>query len=342
MEEYRRIFKQITFSITTIILIFLIGIFGFMLLEGWDFFKAFYITAITLSTVGYGMPENISNATIIFDAILIFSGISVVLYLISSLTALFVEGDFKKIGGILRMVKRIENLTNHYIIVGGGKVGKYIIDEFSKNKIPYIVIEKDQERIDKLLEKEEYKNINYIIGDAKDEDILIKAKIFEAKGVLLTLPSDVDNLYISLTAKTLNPSLYIVSNATSSEELRKLLYAGVDNVILPPEITGKRMALMVAKPNVLSFIESTQIDFGETFGFAEIKVPENSWMVGKEFGDLEISKTIDVVVMAIRRNGKAQYNPKSNFKIKPNDSLMVIGDQGDIEKLKRYVIMPQI
>ncbi|KLO23032.1 MULTISPECIES: potassium channel family protein [unclassified Marinitoga] len=339
MEEYKRIFKQITFSLLIIVIIFFIGIIGFMILEGWDFFQSFYITAITLSTVGYGMPENISRATIIFDAFLIFSGISVVLYLISSLTALFVEGDFKKIGGILKMMKRIENITNHYIIVGGGKTGKYIIDEFIKTKTPYIIIEKNQDRMDKLIEKEEYKNINFVIGDAKDEDVLIKAKIFEAKGLLLTSPSDVDNLYIALTAKTLNPSLYIVSNATSSEELRKLLYAGVDNVILPPEITGKRMALMVSKPNVLSFIESTQVDFGETFGFAEIRIPENSWMVGKEFGELEISKTLDIIVMAIRRNGKAKYNPKSNFKIKPKDSLMVIGDQEDIEKLRRYVIM---
>ncbi|WP_129409261.1 potassium channel family protein [Marinitoga lauensis] len=342
MEEYKRIFKQVTFSVLIIIMIFFIGIVGFMILEGWDFFKAFYITAITLSTVGYGMPENISNATIIFDAILIFSGISVVLYLISSLTALFVEGDFKKIGGILKMMKRIEEITNHYIVVGGGKTGKYIIDEFIRTKIPYIVIEKDEGKINKLLEKEEYKHINYIIGDAKEEDILLKAKIYDAKGVLLTLPSDVDNLYISLTAKTLNPSLYIVSSATSSEEVRKLLYAGVDNVLLPPEITGKRMALMVSKPNVLSFIESTQVDFGETFGFAEIRIPENSWMVGKEFGELEISKTLDVIVMAIRRNGKAKYNPKSNFKIKAKDSLMVIGDQEDIEKLRRFVIMAQI
>lgn len=342
MEEYRRIFKQIAFSIVTIIAIFLIGIIGFMVLEGWDFFKAFYITAITLSTVGYEMPKNISHATIVFDAILIFSGISVVLYLISSLTALFVEGDFRKIGGILKMMKRIENITNHYIIVGGGKTGKYIIDEFIKTKTPYIIIEKEEEKIYKLLEKEEYKNINYIIGDAKEEDILLKAKVYEAKGVLLTLPSDVDNLYISLTAKTLNPSLYIVSNATSSEEVRKLLYAGVDNVILPPEITGKRMALMVSKPNVLSFIESTQMDFGETFGFAEIKIPENSWMVEKELGELEISKTLNVIVMAIRRNRKAHYNPKSNFKIKAEDSLMVIGEQEDIEKLKRYIILPKI
>lgn len=342
MEEYRRIFRQITVSIIIILSIFVVGVIGFMILEGWDFYTAFYITAITISTVGYGMPENISHATIIFDSILIFSGISVVLYLISSLTALFVEGDFKKIGGILKMLKRIENLKNHYIIVGGGKIGKYIIEEFEKENIPYIILEKDENIINKLLEKEEYQNINYIIGDAKEEDTLIKAKIFDAKGVLLTLPNDVDNLYISLTAKTLNPSLYIVSNATSNEELRKLLYAGVDNVILPPEITGKRMALMISKPNVLSFIETTQTDFGETFGFAEIRIPEKSWMVGKDFGELEISKTLNVIVMAIRRNKKAHYNPKADFKIEPRDSLMVIGEQEDIEKLKRFVILPEI
>jgi voltage-gated potassium channel len=342
MEEYRRIFKQITVSASIILIIFFTGIIGFMILEKWDFFTAFYITAITLSTVGYGMPDNISHATIIFDAVLIFSGISVVLYLISSLTALLVEGDFNKIGGVLKMLKRIENIKDHYIIVGGGKVGKYIVDDFIKNNVPYIVIENDKNRIDKLIEKDEYKNINYIIGDAKDEDVLFKAKITEAKGLLLTLPNDVDNLYISLTAKTLNPSLYVVSNASSSEELRKLLYAGVDNVILPPEITGKRMALMISKPNVLSFIESTQMDFGEEFGFAEIRVPENSWMVGKELGELELSKSLDVIVMAIRSKGKAQYNPRSNYKIKARDSLMVIGNQEDIEKLRRYVIMAEV
>ncbi|AEX85816.1 hypothetical protein XO10_06995 [Marinitoga sp. 1135] len=341
MEEYKKFFRQITVSIAIIMIIFVIGIIGFMILEKWSFFDAFYVTAITLSTVGYEMPYKISNVTKVFDALLIFSGISVVLYLISSLTALFVEGDFKKILGVLKMMKRLENISDHYIVVGGGKTGEYIIDDFMKNGVPHVVIEDDEKKIEKLLSRDEYKDLNYIIGDAKEEDVLIKANIFDAKGLLLTLPSDIDNLYIALTAKTLNPALYVVSRANDAEELRKLLYAGVDNVILPPEITGKRMSSMVLRPNVLSFFESFQMDFGENFNFEEVKIPDNSWMIGKKLRELEIPKKIDLVVIAVRNNRKTQFNPKSELVIKKGDSLVVIGDKEKIEKLKHYVIMQE-
>ncbi|ONN26547.1 potassium channel protein [Thermosipho affectus] len=326
--------KQI-FLFTVLILIVLItGVLYYHLFEGLPLVDAFFFTAITISTVGYEMPETLSTTGRIFTSILIFMGISVVLYGISSVTAIIVEGKLSDYMKERRNRKMIEKMQNHIIVVGAGKTGQYVIAELIREKESFLIIDKSEENVKRLLEMYSIE-VPYIVGDAAEEDILLNAGISKAKALITTLPEDSVNVFVVLSARTLNPSLTIISKVTDVSSIRKLIYAGATTVVAAAEIAGTRMARLTTRPESVNFVDL--FAFGnEQYRIEEIKIVKNSVLVNKKISDLDIGKKFKVMVLAVNREGDTIFGPSGDLELRENDALMIMGRKENIDEFKKF------
>ncbi|MGZ6276738.1 MAG: potassium channel family protein, partial [Syntrophales bacterium] len=246
--------KKLKIAALTLISIFIIGTFGFHFFEGWSLTESLYTTVITLSTVGYGdfYPETTGGR--IFTVILVIFGVGTMLYTIGLLTETMVEARFRSLMGRGKLEKMIKKLNRHYIICGCGRIGYLICKELSQEKIDFVVIDDNAETIQKIIEDESF---IYYKGDATQDKTLIAAGIKRARGIVCALPSDAQNLYVILTAKELNPDIYVLSRSEEVESEHRLLRAGADRVISPYVLGGMRMAMAISRPAMLDFIEIT-------------------------------------------------------------------------------------
>ena len=333
MEEYRRLIKKFVITAVLISIVFFSGAIGYWLIEGWSFLDALFESAITISTVGYGIPENISDAGKVFSMVLIFAGISVVLYGVSALTQFIIEGEINKYLLVRRRLKMIDKLRDHHIVVGAGKTGKHIISEFLRSKSPFVVIDKSEDGIKRLQEFFQ-REFLYIVGDATEEDILIQAGIDRAKSLITTLPDDTKNVFVVLSARTLNPGLNIISRASDIESMRKLLYAGATSVVATAELTGVRMAMMATNPGLISFLDVVAFSGRENLRLEEIAVPDGSFMAGKTLAQIQLPQWANVIVISMRKGGSYIFNPKGDTLVEAGDRLIILGKEEDLNRLQ--------
>jgi voltage-gated potassium channel len=251
--------KKLLFPILIIFVVLFSGIFG-------------YMTIITLSTVGYGEVRNIGPAGRIFTILLILFGVSIIAYIVGLVAETLVESEIRSIFGRKKLSKKIRSLKNHYIICGYGRIGRIICKELIRKSIPPIVIEKD-EQVRRLLDHNE---LLYPDADATEEEVLVEAGIEKAKGLVAVVSSDPQNVYIPLTARGLNPLLYILSRAEDEATEKKVIRAGANEVMLPYRLGGRRMAQAILSPTVSDFIESTIHDHSFELNPEEIMVGEDS------------------------------------------------------------------
>lgn len=336
MEEYKILIKRVIMLVGLIALVFSFGTIGYMIIEKWSFIESLFMTAITISTVGYTIPEEISNAGKIFSMILILSGISIVLYGISSITSILLEGDFQKYLAMRRRSKMIEKMKDHHIIVGVGRTGRHIISEFLRSGESFVVIDIDEEKI-KHLETLFNKNFPYIVGDASDEDTLVKAGVERAKSLITTLPDDTKNVFVVLSARTMNPMLNIISRASDTSAMRKLLYAGVTSVVTISEIAGVRMAMMAINPDLISFLDVVTFSGEKNLRMELIRIPEKSPIIGKTLAELRIPQRTGLIIISMRKNGNYIFNPKGDTKVEAGNSMVVLGDIEGVNKMKEIV-----
>ncbi len=333
MEEYRRLVKKFFITGVLIAAVFFTGAFGYWMLEDWSFLDAMFESAITISTVGYGIPEDIKPATKLFSMGLIFAGISVVLYGVSALTQFIVEGEINRYIYTRRRMKMIERMRNHHIVVGGGKTGKHIISEFIKRGYEFVVVDHNEEEIKKLMDFFG-REFPYVVGDATEEDILLQAGIDRAKSLITTLPDDTKNVFVVLSARTLNPSINIISRASDIESMRKLLYAGATSVVATAELTGVRMAMMATNPGLISFLDVVTFSGKENLRLEEMAVEKDSFLSGKTLAELQLPQKFNVIVISMRKKGNYVFNPKGDTLVEPGDRLIVLGKPEDLEKLQ--------
>jgi len=302
-----------------------------MIIEGWNFFDSIYMTIITLSTVGYGEVRAIGPAGRIFTILLILFGISIMAYIIGLVTETLVESMIRSIFGRRKLSKKIKSLKNHYIICGYGRIGRIICKQLIRHSISLVVIEKKD-----LRQELEQNNILHIINDATQEDILIEAGVERAKGLVSVLSSDPENVYVSLTARSLNSDLFILSRAEHLTSEAKLLAAGADKVILPYSIGARRMAQAILKPAVSDFIESTIHDYSFELNIEEIMVGKDSHFNGLTLVDSAIRQEMDIIIIGIKqKDGKMAFNPSSQTKIQSGDILIAMGKYNDLERLRK-------
>lgn len=327
--------KQIALTFTMFLTVIMVGTFGYYHLLKVTPIDALYMTVITISTVGYKEVGMMTPEAKIFSIFIIFLGVGTAGYIFSRSIAIFIEGSISDLWRSAKMQKRIAKLENHYILCGAGESGRVIVEQFSKKHVPFVIIEKDEELVRQYVERG---NVLIIEGDATEEEILEKARIRTAKGLVTALSKDVDNLYTVLTARQLNSELYIISRAIEKSSPSKLIKAGANNTISSNEIGGRRMAALMLRPSVVSFLDIiTQVGDVE-FGLEDIIVCEGSELVNKKIGELSIPKQFGLIIVAVKKNSQENimFNPSKDIFIENQDVLLVLGTELQVQALKEY------
>jgi voltage-gated potassium channel len=326
--------RHLRISIVVLIVLVSVGTAGYTLIEGWRLLDSLYMTVITLSTVGFREVQPLSDAGKMFTMLLVVFGVGVIGYIVGSLAQIMFEGQFQRIFGRKKVEKKIEALRNHYIICGFGRIGSLICKEFAAKPLPFVVIEKSAEVLPKL-EEESYL---YIHGEATDDETLLKAGIKRAKGLVSVVASDTENVYITLTARGLNPNLYILARSGEEGSEIKLKRAGASKVVSPYLIGGSRMAQAILRPNVVDFIEIATGREHLELQMEEILIPPESGFVGQSLVSSGFRKETGVMIVGIKKaDGTMVFNPESHSIIGANDTLIVLGQQNAIGKMEELV-----
>ncbi|MEW6555912.1 MAG: potassium channel protein [Elusimicrobiota bacterium] len=315
--------------IQTVLILFLIlsfGTLGYVIIEKWQFFDALYMTVITLATVGYGETHPLSFTGRIFTIFLILSGMSILLYTVSSITSFIVEGELSQFFRRKKMLNAISQLKNHFIVCGAGKVGSHIISELAKTKREFVIIEKDKNVITSF---ENYLCIN---NDATDENILKQAGIENADGLFAALSTDEENIFLIITAKQIKPTLKIIAKAVQDTAAKKLITAGANSVIQPNLIGGLRMVSEMVRPTVVSFLDMMLKEGKGDLRVEEIEIKKP---VLKTVSDifLQIQKR-NALLLAVYSKDGYKFNPPQNTAIQSTDKLIIMGTPEQITALR--------
>jgi voltage-gated potassium channel len=322
--------KNIIRGIAMLVLVLLVGSMGYMIIEKWGFLESFYMTVITITTVGYGEIREVSELGRIFTIIVIFTGMGIMAYTLGMVAQAMVELQLMSILGRRKLGLKIKSIKDHYIVCGFGRIGMHISKELKANRVSLLVIENNPES-KQVLEQHE---IPYIIDDATNEDVLIEAGIDRAKGLVAVLSSDADNLFITMTARGLNRDLFILARAQEEHTEKKLLRAGANRVVLPYLIGSRKMAQTILRPAVTDFLELTVHDKDIELKLEELLVGEQSDLIGVTLADSGIRQKMNVLIVAIRkRDGKMTFNPSSGTKIETGDTLIALGHSSELKRL---------
>ena len=325
--------RKLINPVIAIICVIAIGTIGYMLIEQWSLFDAFYMTIITLTTVGYDEVHHLSQTGRAFSIVLILCGVGTMFYMFGVAAKVLLEGEIREILGRKKLTKKIENLKNHYIICGYGRMGKVICNEMIQSGSQFLVIEKTAEVLADM-----DKDILALQGDSTQDAVLKAGGIEKAIGLISVLSSDADNLYVVLSARGLNPKLRIVARASEEGVESKLLRAGADKVISPYHLGGLRIAHTVLKPAVVDFIEFATKRGNIELQMEEIKVKGTSHIVERSLDECGIRKEMRIIIVAIKREtGEMEFNPTSTCIIKPGDTLVAMGETKQLEELEELV-----
>ena len=323
--------KRLVIAFVALIIVFVIGVAGYLIIEKWTLVEACFMTVITLATVGYGETRPLSVPGRVFTIFLIIGGYGILMYAVSSFTAFLVEGELKDILRRKKMQKKISELNGHYIICGADTTGSFIIEEMFKTKKEFVVIEKDKTIVNTLVEK----GLLVREGDATHDETLIDAGIKRARGLISALPSDKDNLFVVLTAKVLNPNLRIIAKAIEEESAGKLRKAGADATVSPNYIGGLRMVSEMIRPAVVSFLDTMLREKGSTIRVEDVEVVPLSSFIGKTLEELKIPQKVNLIVVAIKHpDGSYEFNPKAASRLEEGYSLIVMGEIDQVERLR--------
>ncbi|MBS1808131.1 MAG: potassium channel protein [Acidobacteria bacterium] len=324
--------KGIYFSLTALFGIVLLGVLGYHLLEGWSLFDSLYMTVITLATIGYGETHPLTFGGRVFTIILIALGVTAAGFIFTTLTRVLVETQITAAFGRRKLFRDINKLKNHYIICGAGRVGMRIVDEFKKKSVDFVVIERDPGIADRLLAQGEL----VLIGDATDEAVLDGANVKNARSLIAAASSDAENVYIALSARGINPDLYIVARANDQSGERQMRRAGVNKVVSPALIGSHRMAQAAMSPAVADFIELTTMTEGLDLLFEQVRIEPGSILAKKQIKDSGIRTEHNVMIVAITDHlGRMQFNPDGNQELNLGDLLIAIGTRAGVKNLER-------
>lgn len=328
-------FRNAVIAILLVAFLLISGTIGFILIEGYSVIDAFYMTTITVSTVGFGELKPLSETGRIFASFFIIVNIGTFAYAISTLASFIIDGTLRKSLKESKMNMSIENLSEHVIVCGYGRNGKEACDILENNNIPFVVIDKSGEKLHAAKSK---RNFLYIHGDAASDDILIRANIYKAKSLITTLSDDADNLFVTLTARNLNTNLTIVSRASKDTTEVKLKIAGADHVVMPEKIGGAYMAKTLVAPDAIEFFKiisgSKEHNLViEEFYLNKIK-PEYSLKTILDYG---FRKKTGINIIGLKNtSGKYIVNPNPDLINDNNCILIVMGEQQNINGMKKY------
>lgn len=303
---------------------------GYVVIEGWPFFDALYMTIITITTVGYREVHELSELGRAFTLFLIVVGVGTILYTLNNAAKIVIEGEIQEIFGRRKVEKRIKELKDHYIVCGYGRMGRVICRELRDKGSKFVVVEKEETAVGAA-----EGDILFVRGDATRDEILREAGVERAKGLISVLPTDAENLYVVLSARVLNPELNIVARAGEEGSEQKLLRAGADRVVSPYHIGGLRIAHTVLKPSVVDFIEFATRSGNIDLQMEEIPVREGSAVSGMTLDQCGFGRELGIIIVAIKRTGgDMTFNPTFRTAIKPGDVLIALGERTKLKVLE--------
>jgi voltage-gated potassium channel len=320
--------KRIYVSIVMFAIIFLIGVVGFKIFGGRHvtLLDSAYMTAITISTIGYGEVVDLSThpAGRVFNILFIILSLGTIAFAVSSITAFIVEGELKNLLGRRRMEKDIAKLKDHYIVCGSDETAQTVIQELRRTERDFVVIEPSREKLDRLAATTSFL---YVQGDPSEDDVLLKAGLDRARGILLSLPTDEANVFVTITARSLNPQLRIIAKGLDLKSHDKMKKAGADSVVSPAFIGGMRMVSDMVRPAVVTFLDKMLYDKERTLRVEEVTVGAGSQAAGRTIGEAGIGEKTGALLVAVKRAGTADYefNPPAGGKIREGDILIFIG-----------------
>lgn len=323
--------RKFRFSLLTLMIVICGGTVGYSLIEDWTLFESLYMTVITVSTVGFKEIHELSERGKTFTLLLIIFGASSLAYTLGTLFQFMVEGQLRTILGRKKLEKKISALSGHYIVCGYGRIGRLICREFAAKPAPFIVVEQDIE----LCRELEELGYLYVHGDATRDEILLLAGIRQAKSLITAVTSDSANVYITLTARGLNPDLFILARASEEGAEIKLKRAGANKVVSPYTIGASRMAHALLRPSVVDFIEIATGDDDIALQLEEIRVAPDSRLAGTTLLTSNIRKKHGIIIVGIRKEGaKILFNPGSDTSIDAGDTLITLGERVAIKELE--------
>lgn len=309
---------------------------GYMLIEGYTFLDAFYMTITTITTVGYGEIQPLSSTGRIFNSFVIFFGVLVMFLAIGAMTQTLIELELNQFFGKRRITNMIDKLHDHVIVCGYGRVGRGAVAELTQTGTPFVVVDKQENRVERAMRA----GILAVEADASQDETLKQVGIDRARGLIATLSSDADNLFVILTAKTLNPSIQLAARIAEDSSEEKMRRAGATHVFAPYISTGHRMAQALLKPHVLQFLDyTTQKSIGLDVGLEQVRVEEKCPYVDHSLEELRVRRDLGVIVLAIRRsNGAMMFNPPADAKLAGGDYLIVMGPPEGLHKQERLLL----
>lgn len=320
---------RLKFALTLLVLVIGGGTAGYMVVEEWGFLDAFYMTVLTISTVGYGEVHPLSVTGKFLSILIILLGVGSVGFAVGTAGKLMLEDRIRAVLG-RRSMKSIQKLHNHYIICGFGRMGRIICEELREKGIPLVVLENE----DVVIQEIERLGYPYMKADATSDEELITAGIERAAGLVSVVTDDAQNVFIVLTARGLNPKLNIVARSAAEESIKKLVRAGANKVISPYFLGGHRIAQAIMRPTVLDFLENIVQNKTMDLVLEEIRIAPRSRLVGTTLATSGLRKDFNIIILAIKSiTGAMSFNPSFDTEIKAGDTLVILGHSEHLEKL---------
>jgi voltage-gated potassium channel len=307
------------------------GTAGYMLIEGWSAWDAFYMTVITVTTVGYREVHDLSPAGQAFTVVLLLGGVGAALYTFTLLATVVVEGGLPKRLHRRRQARMLDTIKDHFIICGYGRIGSIVAHQFHRQKVPYVVVERDSARIQKAIED----GAMTFEADASREDVLKRVGIERARGLIAAVGTDAENVYTVLSARVLRPELFIVSRAETEDATIKLTRAGADRVISPYAIGAMQIAQTALRPAVVDFVALATSSDNLELAMEEIPVSSTSPLVNQSIVNANLRQRFGVIVVGIQRtDGRMEFNPSPDAGIRAGDKLVVLGRPDSLKELE--------
>ncbi len=335
--------RRLLAALGVLLTLTLLGATGFWTLGHgrWTFGDCLYMTVITLSTVGFaelGHMSEVPGARQL-TVVMIISGVGALAYVQGNLTALLVEGAIGNAWRRNRMRRQIAEQSGHIVVAGAGSTGKHVIEELIATKTPFVVIDTNTHHLDRISTDYMDGRMLYVTGDATDDHTLIAAGIRTARGIVAALTHDKDNLFVTLSARSLNPAARIVSKIVEDDAAPKMIKAGATSVVNPTMIGGRRMASELIRPEVNEFLDQMLRDKDKNLRLEEVSIPEKSSYIGASLKDTPIRRETKLLVVAVRDEGRTfTYNPDPEFVMQQGTTLIVMGEAEAVVKLRKMVI----
>jgi voltage-gated potassium channel len=314
-----------------------LGTAAFHFIAGWSFRESLWMTIITVTAVGYEEVRPMTGTAEAIAAALLMGGLTMMGLWFALLTSAIVEMDLAQVFRIRRTMNRIEQLRNHVVVCGAGRTGRQVIRELIESETPFLVIERSTERADVL--RNEFPDVLVLEADATKDESLVSGRIGTARGLVACLSQDTDNLFVCLSARDLQPNLNIVARAYDEQTMQKLYVAGADHVVSPNLTGGIRMAAMMLRPEVVSFLDVVTRGDGLTLRLEEIRIQTGSPLAGHTLAEARIPQKTGLIIIAMRhldphgREGPWSYNPGPQEEIRIGDVLIVMGNPDQISRL---------